>query len=243
MLMYDGCVCVLVLSLLVRLKKSVLTVDFQNVMWLVWKHVCSYVFAEPSAPPSGLQAQLLNGSRVLIFWNELPCALRNGQIIGYEILVTLLKNPVKRIRTSDEHKTIYILHSFTPGRTYHIQVAAINIEDTSDFSPAVSIDIPASKYHIVDINLCMIHSCDATVESLACIESAYTFLQSPCHLLIMHACTELLILHWHRATARLFSCFTLMHMVYSNKWPGIRIQMHRVHFGIWKVCANVSFCC
>jgi hypothetical protein len=99
----------------------------------LWKQSCSPYIA-PSTPPPGVRALNQSSTTILVEWNDILEADRNGIIIEYEVDYTYPGGPSLQANAS---KAPLLLQGLDEDELYSIRVRAYTSAGPGSYSPAV----------------------------------------------------------------------------------------------------------
>ena len=91
----------------------------------------------PSAPPQNVTITVINSTAILISWNPPSFLDQNGDIIGYQLIITSRINSLA-IMYNITNVTFYIATMLEEFEIYVIEIAACTLIGSGPFSDPVS---------------------------------------------------------------------------------------------------------
>ena len=88
----------------------------------------------PSSAPLMVNATLLSSTTILVQWQEIPLAERNGNITSYEVLYSYLQGPAQVNITA---QTSIILENLAESELYNISVRGVTSVGPGPYSNPV----------------------------------------------------------------------------------------------------------
>ena len=112
----------------------------------------------PDGAPHGITGHAVNESAIMIYWEELSCALMNGDIISYSVSYTRDGDGDEKgllVSVTERRLTFTDLE---PLSRYTISVAAVNRNGTGPSSSPVTIATTTGTAPVVTFMLYILHS-------------------------------------------------------------------------------------
>ena len=114
-----------------------------------------FVHIAPTGVPLDMIATAENSSTVLVMWKEVICNLRNGMIISYSVMYSVV-GVESQFTVSAVNRRILIT-GLEADSNYSIMVAAVNSNGTGPYSVEVFATTPKPRFQQSELmNLCMI---------------------------------------------------------------------------------------
>ena len=105
---------------------------------MITYNVC-YICVGPSAPPQNVTTIVINSTAMLISWNPPSFPDQNGDIIGYQLMITNQNRTTSSpIVVNITNTTSYIATMLEEFEVYNIEIAARTLVGLGPFSDSVS---------------------------------------------------------------------------------------------------------
>ena len=104
---------------------------------MLWLNILS---TAPTSCPVNVTAGIVTAKRFTVFWEEVPCLHRNGEINGYTVVARAL-GEADRVNVSDGGNREATFSGVTPNIQYTVYVAAVNSAGTGP-NNSVLVDTP-----------------------------------------------------------------------------------------------------
>ena len=108
-----------------------------------------YIPPVPSAGPTSVTTMTVGVVDITIQWNEVNCADRNGDIIGYKVRHGVSSKTFRIVANiTDPNSTMFSINRLLIHSTYSFEVAAVVGDHTGSYSSVLEVNtaIPNGMY-------------------------------------------------------------------------------------------------